>query len=77
MVKFHGPKVYGAVTVGERGQIVIPAQLRESFGVKAGDKLIVFAKAGEIISLVPSGQFNDFLGYMAGIQAKIKKEKSK
>ena len=77
MIKFHGPKVYGTVTVGERGQVVIPAQLRVSFGAKAGDKLIVFAKPGEIISLIPTGQFNEFLNYMAGMQAKIKKTNNK
>lgn len=32
---------YGSVTVGERGQIVIPAEAREELGFKPGDKLIV------------------------------------
>ena len=32
----------GAVTVGERGQIVIPAQAREAYGIQGGDKLLVF-----------------------------------
>lgn len=32
---------YGAVTVGERGQIVIPAEAREELGLKSGDKLLV------------------------------------
>lgn len=32
---------YGAVTVGERGQIVIPAEARAEMGVKPGDKLLV------------------------------------
>jgi len=75
MVKFHGPKVYGAVTVGERGQVVIPAQLRESFGVKTGDKLIVFSKPGEVITLIPAEQFNEFLNHMTQMRAKIKKER--
>ena len=33
---------YGTVTVSERGQIVIPAEARRDFGIKAGDKLLVF-----------------------------------
>ena len=33
---------YGTVTVGERGQIVIPAQAREEHGISPGDKLLVF-----------------------------------
>lgn len=32
---------YGSVTVGERGQIVIPAEARQELGVDPGDKLLV------------------------------------
>jgi AbrB family looped-hinge helix DNA binding protein len=32
----------GAVTVGERGQVVIPASARRACGINAGDKLLVF-----------------------------------
>lgn len=32
---------YGSVTVGERGQIVIPAEARHGLGIKPGDKLLV------------------------------------
>lgn len=33
----------GAATVGERGQVVIPAEARERQGISAGDKLLVFS----------------------------------
>lgn len=33
---------FGSATVGERGQIVIPAQARTALGIKPGDKLLVF-----------------------------------
>jgi AbrB family looped-hinge helix DNA binding protein len=32
----------GSVTVGERGQVVIPAEARERLDIKSGDKLLVF-----------------------------------
>jgi len=32
---------YGSVTVGERGQIAIPAEARSELGMDPGDKLIV------------------------------------
>ncbi len=32
---------FGSATVGERGQIVIPAEARLSLGIKPGDKLLV------------------------------------
>lgn len=33
---------HGATTVGERGQVVIPARARRELGIEAGDKLLVF-----------------------------------
>ena len=32
---------YGTATVGERGQLVIPAEARTELGIKAGDKLLI------------------------------------
>jgi len=68
----HG-KIYGAVTIGERGQVVIPAEIRKIFKVKPGDKLIVFAKPGGMIGLVPAEEFNQFLSEAAEMLAKFKK----
>ncbi|MGB9857484.1 MAG: AbrB/MazE/SpoVT family DNA-binding domain-containing protein [Dictyoglomaceae bacterium] len=34
-------KIYGAATLSERGQIVIPQEAREDLNLKPGDKLIV------------------------------------
>jgi len=33
---------YGSVTLGERGQVVIPAEARKVFNMQPGDKLLVF-----------------------------------
>ena len=35
------PKFYGAVVVGERGQIVIPAEARHDLEITSGEKLII------------------------------------
>ncbi len=32
----------GSVTVGERGQVVIPAEARERLGIQPGEKLLAF-----------------------------------
>lgn len=37
----EAPSFYDAVTVGERGQIVIPQSAREALGIKPGDKILV------------------------------------
>lgn len=36
-----GKHTFGAITVGERGQIVIPKKAREIFSIEPGDKLII------------------------------------
>jgi AbrB family looped-hinge helix DNA binding protein len=54
-------KIYGAVTVGKRGQVVIPAKLRKSFNIKPRDRLMVFAEAHKkIIGLIPEKYFSRF-----------------
>ena len=35
------PKFYGAVVVGKRGQIVIPAEARRNMKINPGEKLII------------------------------------
>lgn len=40
-MKPHTLNVYGTVKVGERGQVVIPAEARKEFGIKAGDLMLV------------------------------------
>ena len=37
----NGKYLFGVVKVGERGQIVIPKEAREIYGIKAGDTLMV------------------------------------
>jgi len=61
MHKFPMPKMYGAVTVGERGQVVIPMKIRKLYGIKTGEKLIVFAKPGGPIGFIPAEHFSHFL----------------
>lgn len=34
----------GSTTVGERGQIVIPAEARKALNINSGDKLLVFRR---------------------------------
>ena len=38
---------FGAVTVGERGQVVIPAEARKEFGIEPGDKLLIMRGPGK------------------------------
>ena len=47
-----GKHVFGVVTVGEKGQIVIPAKARKVFDIKAGDQLIVLGDEEQGIAIV-------------------------
>jgi AbrB family looped-hinge helix DNA binding protein len=40
--KHKAPKFYGSTTVGERGQVVIPAEARRDFKITPTTKLLVF-----------------------------------
>jgi AbrB family looped-hinge helix DNA binding protein len=37
------PRLYGTVKVGDRGQVVIPAEARKELDIKPGDLLFVLA----------------------------------
>lgn len=37
----QGKYIFGTVKVGERGQIVIPKEARDKFGINPGDDLLV------------------------------------
>lgn len=41
MISEQGKYIFGVVKVGDRGQIVIPKDARELYGIKAGDSLLV------------------------------------
>jgi AbrB family looped-hinge helix DNA binding protein len=67
------PKVYGTVTVGERGQVSIPAKLRQEYGLTPGDKLLVIGGNGGPIGFVPVADFKGFLEQHERLLAQIKK----
>ena len=52
-----GKNIYGSVTINERGQLVIPKEVREKFGLTDGQRLIVLTDDKEGIALIPSEMF--------------------
>lgn len=44
-------------TVGEKGQIVIPKQARDVFGIKPGDTLLLLGDEKRGIAIPPKGAF--------------------
>ena len=52
MGKTHARRVFGTAKVGDRGQIVIPKEARELFGIQPGDTLLILGEedTGLIVS---------------------------
>lgn len=49
-------------TVGEKGQIVIPKQARDLFGIKPGDTLLILGDEERGIAIPPKGAFAELFG---------------
>lgn len=47
-----GKYFFGAVTVGERGQIVIPQEARRIFKISAGDKILILGDEERGLAIV-------------------------
>lgn len=65
----------GVTTLGEKGQVVIPAEIRRKLKLKKGDKLIVFAKDKEMIGLSKASSLDKFLSHITAIKNIITKSK--
>ena len=49
------------VTVGEKGQIVIPKQARELFEIKPGDTLVLLGDEEKGMAIPPKKSFSEFM----------------
>ena len=59
-------KYMGISKVGEKGQIVIPKEVRDIFDIKPGDSLIVLADSKKGIALVKSEVIEDITNSILG-----------
>lgn len=60
-----GKYLFGSVTVGERGQIVIPKKAREIFHIKAGDQLLILGDEERGIAIVAQTDLQKFFDAIA------------
>ena len=54
-------KLAVSAKVGEKGQIVIPKEMREMFSIKPGDTIILLADEKRGIAIPPKSTFNAFI----------------
>lgn len=56
----------GTATVGERGQVVIPADMRKKQNINTGDRLLVMNHpSGEGVVLMKVDALREFIAHMA------------
>lgn len=54
------------VTVGTKGQIVIPKEAREVFGIKPGDHLLILADVEQGMAIPPKQTFDEYFSKIFG-----------
>ncbi len=59
-------KLVGISKVGEKGQIVIPKDVRDMFEIKPGDSVIILADKSKGIALVKLDAFEDITDAILG-----------
>lgn len=64
-----GKHLFGLVTVGDKGQIVIPAKARKLFDISSGDQLVVLGDETQGIAILKA---DDFLGMANAIRQAMK-----
>ncbi|MBR6850732.1 MAG: helix-turn-helix domain-containing protein, partial [Lachnospiraceae bacterium] len=52
-----GKHLFGMVTVGDKGQIVIPAKARKLFDISAGDQLVVLGDETQGLAILKAKHF--------------------
>ncbi|MDP2676775.1 MAG: AbrB/MazE/SpoVT family DNA-binding domain-containing protein [bacterium] len=71
---------FGTTTVGEKGQVVVPAEARKAMGIKKGEKLLVFGMGHDMLTFTKLSQVEKFASHLSGkldvIRGVIKKIKS-
>ncbi len=58
MQNFKKDMQFGVTSLGEKGQVVIPADIRAALKLVKGEKLIAFTHNGSI-ALVPASSFEE------------------
>ena len=61
-----GKYLFGVVTVGDKGQIVIPAKARKIFDINAGDQVVVLGQEGEGLAVMKAEGFLEMADAIRG-----------
>ncbi len=59
------------MTVGEKGQVVIPSEARKALDLKKGDKLLLF-RTGDMLTCTKLAQFEKFATHLNNKLTKVR-----
>ena len=61
---FGAREFYGTATLGEKGQIVVPAEAREAMKLAKGEKLLVFGMGHDMVVLSKLSHLEEFATHL-------------
>jgi AbrB family looped-hinge helix DNA binding protein len=64
---------YGSATIGEKGQVVIPQEVREQMKLEKGDKLLVFGMGDDMVAFTKLDHFERFEKHLSSKLENIRK----
>lgn len=71
MLAREDPRFYGAVTVSDRGQVVIPAEARRELEIAVGDKMLVMSGPRGGLMLIKANLVTQMLGQWSGFMRQL------
>jgi AbrB family looped-hinge helix DNA binding protein len=66
MISNGSKHIFGLVKVGEKGQIVIPAEARKMFNIKTGDSLMLIGDEEQGLAIPKKEMMSAFLDLLKG-----------
>ena len=64
------------VKVSPKYQVVIPRELRESMGIRPGQRLRIF-QYGDRIEFIPVRRMRDMRGFLKGLNTRVMRDKDR
>lgn len=72
----HHAHFYGTVTIGEKGQVVIPKEARDGLKLNKGDRLLVFGPHDDMLAIVKLSQVEKITSHLSKSLKRINDMKS-
>ena len=64
-----GKHLFGVVTVGDKGQVVIPAKARKLFDISPGDQMVILGDETQGLAVMKAGRFLELADLVRKMEA--------